>query len=110
MMKEQLKIAKLGETIGLGINFIIRLLEGKTLTATTFKFYSPEHKQHFEGTDVRLKMEKEPNNPEKLKLNLNGMNILDWFQQKFDELQRNVVNRFQQRMDNDKGKSKGYRL
>ncbi len=50
---------------------------GRNLTAKTFSFFSPEHKQKFTAEDVKLKMEKEPDNPDKLRLNLNGMNILD---------------------------------
>jgi hypothetical protein len=33
-------------------------------------------------------MEKEPDNPDKLHLNLNGMNILEWFRQKYQVAQR----------------------
>jgi len=36
---------------------------------------------------VKLKIEKEPDSQNKLCLNLNGMNILDWFKVKFQELQ-----------------------
>jgi len=40
-----------------------------------------------------LKIEKETDNPEKLKLTLNGNNILDWFKEKFKELhQRARIN------------------
>jgi hypothetical protein len=40
--------------------------------------------------DVRLKIEKEPDNPNKLRLNLNGMNILEWFGQKYQEIQKSI--------------------
>lgn len=55
------------------------LFEGKNLTAKSFSFFSPEHNRKFEAADVKLKIEKEPDDPKKLRLNLNGTNILDWF-------------------------------
>ena len=38
--------------------------------------------------DVKLKIEKEPDNPNKLRLNLNGMDILEWFKDKYREVQQ----------------------
>jgi hypothetical protein len=40
--------------------------------------------------DAKVKIEKEPNNPGKLRLNLNGMNILEWFRQKYQEFQKAI--------------------
>ena len=76
MMKEQLRIADFCKKIGLAVNSIRALLEGRNLTEKTISFFSPEHKQKFTAEDVKLKMEKEPDNPDKLRLNLNGMNIV----------------------------------
>jgi hypothetical protein len=73
MMKEQLRIAGLCRKIGLAVENIKSLFEGKTLTANTFSFFSPEHKQKFIAEDVKLKIEKEPDNSNELRLNLNGM-------------------------------------
>ncbi len=42
--------------MGLAFNFIKALLEGRNLTAKTFSFFSPEHKQNFTAEDVKLKM------------------------------------------------------
>jgi len=70
------------------MNSIIKLLEGKTLTANSLKFYSPDHKQYFEAKEIRLKIDKEPDHPEELRLNLNGNNILDWFKQKYQQAQQ----------------------
>jgi len=88
MMKEQLRIANFCKKIGLAIEDVKALLYGKLLTAKTFSFFSPEHNQKFTMEDMKLKIEKEPDNPSKLRLNLNGMNILDWFKQKYSELQK----------------------
>jgi hypothetical protein len=35
-----------------------------------------------------VKIEKEPDNPNKLRLIINGMNIIDWFKAKFRELKQ----------------------
>ncbi|MDR3047923.1 MAG: mobilization protein BmpH, partial [Bacteroidales bacterium] len=93
MMKEQLRIAEFCRKIGLAIKPIKALFAGKTLTAKSFSFFSPEHKQKFPSEDVKLKIETEQDNPNKLRLNLNGLNILDWFRQRFDALQQNISNK-----------------
>jgi hypothetical protein len=87
-MKEQLRIADLCRKIGLAIESIKALLTGKTLTAKYFSFFSPEHNQKFTAEDVKLKVDDEPDNPNKLRLNLNGVNILDWFRQRYQEVQK----------------------
>jgi len=72
MMKEQLRVAGLCRKIGLAIESIKSLFEGKILTAKSFSFFSPEHIQKFTAEDVKLKIEKEQDNPNKLRLNLNA--------------------------------------
>ncbi|KAA6320688.1 Plasmid recombination enzyme [termite gut metagenome] len=106
MMKEQLRIADLCRKVGLAIESIKSLFEGKSLTAKSFSFFSPEHNQKFTAEDVRLKIEKEPDNPNKLWLNLNGTNILEWFQQKYKEFQQRIVGGTRQVPP----KNKGFRL
>ncbi|MDR2058085.1 MAG: hypothetical protein LBP83_07390 [Dysgonamonadaceae bacterium] len=88
MMKEQLRIAGLCQKIGLAIESIKALLTGKTLAAKSFSFFSPKHNQKFTMEDVKLKIEKMPDNPNKLRLNLNGVDILEWFKQKYQEVQK----------------------
>ncbi|KAA6330830.1 hypothetical protein EZS27_020505, partial [termite gut metagenome] len=68
-------------------------------------FFSPEHNQKFTAEDVRLKIEKEPDNPNKLRLNLNGMNILEWFRQKYKEVQQKI-----DIISRQVPKSKGFKL
>lgn len=82
MMKEQLRIAELCRKIGLAMESIKLLLDGKTLIVKTFSFFSPEHNQKFTANDVKLKIEKET---DKLRLNLNGKDILEWFRERFKE-------------------------
>ncbi|KAA6343153.1 Plasmid recombination enzyme [termite gut metagenome] len=102
MMKEQLRIAELCRKIGLAIESIKALLEGKSLTAKSFSFFSPEHNQKFTAEDVRLKIEKELDNPNKFRLNLNGMNILEWFRKKYQEVQKQFGIKGKQEMNKSK--------
>ena len=88
MVQEQMRIVGLCEQIGLTFDSIHSLLLSKTLTGESAKFYSPEHNQHFDAKDIRIKIEKEPDNLEKLRLTLNGQDITDWFKQKYQNLQK----------------------
>jgi hypothetical protein len=88
MMKEQLRIANLCRKIGLAVESVKSLLAGITLTAKSFSFFSPEHKQKFTAEDVKIKIEKETDNPNKLRLNLNGMDVLEWFRERFRDVQK----------------------
>mgnify|MGYP007105725227 FL=1 len=74
--------------IGLTFDSIRSLLFGKALSGDSVKFYSPDHKQHFEVKDIQLKIDKGPDDPGKLRLNLNGQNIIDWFKQKYQKLKQ----------------------
>lgn len=88
MMKEQMRVVGLCEQVGLVLDSIRALLFGKTLTGESAKFYSPEYKQHFEAKDIQLKIEKDPKNPGKFFLSLNGQNIIEWFKQKYQEIKQ----------------------
>ena len=90
MMKEQLRIAELCRKIGFSIDHIRRMFNGNTLSLNSGKLYSPEHDQKFEVTNAKIKIDSEPDNPNRLRLNLNGMNMLDWFRQKYKEFQQNI--------------------
>ncbi|MDR3046019.1 MAG: plasmid recombination protein [Bacteroidales bacterium] len=78
LMKEQLRIAEFCRKIGLSVESIKALFAGKTLTAKSFSFFSPEHNQKFISENINLKIKKEQDNPNKLRLDLNDINILDW--------------------------------
>jgi hypothetical protein len=106
MIKEQLRIAEFCRKIGLAVESIKALFAGKTLTAKSFSFFSPEHNQKFTVENVKLKIEKEPDNLNKLRLNLNGMNILEWFREKYQEVQE----KFSINKKQEVNKSKGFKL
>jgi hypothetical protein len=93
---ENLRIAKLCKGMGLAIESIRRLFSGETLTATG-KLHSPEHDRDFDVQNAKLQLTGDPNaqnapsasaNPHRLRLSLNGQNILDWFRERFEKLQQ----------------------
>jgi hypothetical protein len=106
-MKEQMRVAGLCEQVGLVFDSIRALLFGKTLSGDSAKFYSPEHKQYFEAKDIQLKIEKDPDNPGKLRLSLNGQNILDWFKQKYQEVKQATNYYKRPGIKSEEGKGKG---
>ncbi len=108
MMKEQMWIAELCEQIGLTFDSVRSLIFGKTLTGESVKLYSPEHERHFQAKDVQLKIEKEPDTPGKLCLSLNGQNIIDWFRQKYQELQAAI--RIEPKQKSEIGKNKEIKM
>jgi hypothetical protein len=103
MMKEQLRIAEFCRKIGFSIDHIRRLLRGNTLTINAGKLFSSEHKQHFEVRNAAVKIDSEPNDPNKLQLNINGINILDWFKDKYQMVQKQFGINRKQEMNKNKG-------
>ena len=90
MMKEWLRIANFCRKIGFGVEHIRRLLKGNTLTINSGKLFSPEHQQYYQAQNLKMQIEKEPNNPGKLRINVNGMDILEWFRQKHTEFLKKI--------------------
>jgi hypothetical protein len=88
-LSERLRIVQLCKAIGLTIDATKRLFNGESLSITG-KLHSPEHNQYFEAKDAKLQLFKDRDNPDKLKLSINGKNILDWFRLKFQELKQSV--------------------
>jgi hypothetical protein len=106
MMKEQLRIADFCKKMGLAVNSIKALLEGRNLTAKMFSFFSPEARQKFTAEDVKLKMEREPDNPDKLRLNLNGVNIIDWSREQYQRVKQAT----RLNIKPEAGKNKGFKM
>ncbi len=92
-LKEQLQFASFCTEIGIALNSIKALFEGKTLTAQSFSFFSPEHNRKFTAENVKLKMEKDEN---KFRLNINGKDILEWFREKYQASQTQKNNQKKQ--------------
>jgi len=68
-----------------------------------FIFFSPEHNQKFIAENLKLKIEKEPDNPNKLRLNPNDIDIMDWFREKYREVQQKINISRKPEMNRNKG-------
>jgi hypothetical protein len=91
-VKEKLRIASICMQIGIAVKYVKTLLTGRTLTSSKpFALFSPEHNRKFTVENMRLKMEQESDNPNRLRLVLNGMNIQEWFREKAREVKQRVV-------------------
>jgi hypothetical protein len=91
-VKEKLRIATICMQIGIAVKHVKALLAGRTLTSSKpFALFSPEHNRKFIMETMRLKMEQEPDNPNRLRLVLNGVNILEWFREKAREMKQKVM-------------------
>lgn len=88
-LSERLQIAQLCKVVGLAIDAIKQLFKGEIVTVNG-KLHSPEHDQSFSVQDAKLQLFKDRDNPNKLKLSINGKNILDWFKQKYQEIKQAV--------------------
>jgi hypothetical protein len=86
-LSERLRITQLCKAVGLTIDAIKQLFKGEPLSFTG-KFYSLEHDQSFNTQDTKLQMFKESKDSDRLKLSINGQNILDWFKQKYQEVKQ----------------------
>ncbi|SHE82474.1 MobV family relaxase [Dysgonomonas macrotermitis] len=87
-LSERLRIAQLCRGIGLTIDTIKQLFKGEAAIVNG-KLHSPEHNQSFSVQDAKLQIFQDKNTA-KLKLSLNGQNIIDWFKQKYQELKQVV--------------------
>lgn len=104
-LKERLRITQLCKGIGLAVDAIKRLFRGEAITITG-KLHSVEHKKSFSVKEGKLQLFKEGDNTDKLKLVLNGKNILDWFKERYQELKVTV----RDHLKPIENKRKGFRM
>ena len=88
-LPERLRIAQLCKGVGLAIDTIKQLFKGEPLSFTG-KLHSPEHNHAFSVQDVKLQLFKESKDSDRLKLSINGKNILDWFREQFGKLSQTI--------------------
>jgi hypothetical protein len=103
---ESLRMTQLCRGIGLAVDTIKKLFTGEAVPYSG-KLHSQEHDRDFNVQDAKLQLYKEKNNPDKLHLSLNGQNIMDWFKQKYREVQKVMGIRIRERPET--GKSKGFK-
>lgn len=88
-LSEHLRIVQLSKGIGLTIDTIKQLFNGEIISFTG-KLRSPEHDQDFSVQDAKLQLFKEQDKPDKFRLTLNSQNIIDWFKQKYQEVEQGI--------------------
>lgn len=88
-LSERLRIAQLCKGIGLAIDAIKQLFKGEVVTVTG-KLHSPEHNHSFNVQDAKLQLFKESKDSDRLKLSINGQNIIDWFKEQFGKLRQTI--------------------
>lgn len=88
-LSERLRMAQLCKGIGLAIDTVKQVFKGEPVPYTG-KLHSPEHNQDFDVKDAKLQLFKESKDSDRLKLTINGKNIIDWFKQKYQELKQAI--------------------
>ena len=107
-LSERLRIVQLCKAVGLTIDTIKQLFKGEPISFTG-KLHSPEHNQSFDVQDAKLQLFKECKDSDRLKLSINGQNILDWFKLKYQELKQAANYYKRPYIKPEEGKNKGFK-
>lgn len=88
-LRELLSIERMCRFVGFSDDLTKRILTGDKVS---FKgsLYSAEYKQKFSTEHSVAQMEPEPKQPEKLRLAIDGVDIIEWFRLKYREFQRSI--------------------
>ena len=108
-LSERLRIAQLCKGIGLAVDAIKQLFSGESVSVNGM-LHSPEHNQDFKVQDAKLQIFKEQDNSDKLLLKLNGQNIIDWFNQKYQEVKQVVRPHIRPAVKPEINKGKGFKM
>ena len=108
-LSERLRIAQLCKGIGLAVDAIKQLFSGESVSVNGM-LHSPEHNQDFKVQDAKLQIFKEQDNSDKLLLKLNGKNIIDWFNQKYQEVKQVVRPHIRPAVKPEINKGKGFKM
>jgi predicted nuclease with TOPRIM domain len=85
-IKELLRIENLCRHLEFGESMTKDILEMKPI-GFKGKLYSSEYKRHFETEHSVAEIKPEPNEPNKLRLIIDGLGDVSWFRQKYREFQ-----------------------
>ncbi|GHT36139.1 hypothetical protein AGMMS49574_27360 [Bacteroidia bacterium] len=88
-IKEKLFIIRLCEKIRLGTNLIKELLAGKRMIVSG-NLYSPEHNQSFKADQSQMMIDENPKEKGKLRLNIDSLDVYDWFRTKKQEFLKGI--------------------
>lgn len=105
---ENLRIVQLCKSIGLTVEAIQRLFKGEVLPATG-KLHSQEHDRGFSVQDAKLQLFKDRDNPDKLKLFINGQNIVEWFKEQYEKIKQATNHYTRLNIKPEVGKNKGFK-
>lgn len=88
-LNERLRIAQLCKGMGLAVDTIKQLFKGEPITVNG-KLHSPEHDRNFDVQNAKLQLFKEKGETYKLRLNIDGQNIIDWFREQYQRVKQSV--------------------
>jgi hypothetical protein len=101
-IKELLHIENLCRHLGFGKELIDKILEMKPV-GFRGKLYSSEYQRYFETEHSIAEIKPEPNEPEKLRLTIDGLGDVSWFRQKYREFQQSIGIKVKQESHKNKG-------
>ena len=101
-IKELLRIENLCRHLGFGESLTKMILEMKPV-GFKGKLYSAEYKRHFETEHSVAEIKPEPNEPNKLRLTIDGFGDVGWFRQKQKEFQQSIGINVNQESRKNKG-------
>ena len=74
------------------------------------KLYSAEYKRHFETEHSVAEIKPEPNEPNKLRLTIDGLGDVAWFRQRQQEFLKAIEINIKPKTENDMNKKRGFRI
>lgn len=103
LLKELFRMEKMCRLIGFTAEQTVTLVVGTPLQYSG-KLHSEEHSRSFTADRVLVQVGTEPANKNKLFLNINRINITDWFKEQFNRLKQPIE------MKQEQKKSRGLKM
>ncbi|MFR9546341.1 MAG: MobV family relaxase, partial [Rikenellaceae bacterium] len=88
-VQEKLRIEELCRAVKFSAE-MIKLLFSRDRVGFKGRLYSEEHDRYFETEHSEAKIERNPDNPTKLRLAIDGKDITDWFKDKYKQLRESL--------------------
>jgi hypothetical protein len=88
-LRELLSIERMCRLVGFSEDLIQRILTGDKVGFKGY-LYSAEYKRKFSTEHSMAQIEPKPNKPGKLRLAVDGVDIIEWFRLKYREFQRSI--------------------
>ena len=102
-LRELLSIERTCRFVGFSDDLTKRILTGDKV-GFRGSLYSAEYKQKFSTEHSVAQMEPEPKQPEKLRLAVDGVDIIEWFRLKYREFQRSIGISWTEKNERSKGR------